>query len=286
MVHIRYWGHGPVWFDLTQHGHQYGVNWHNMANLTNIHQKPTESRVRKNSFYFLGRAIQGVQFVRGDHRVVFHFWALGGHSPTREGQFCLLIPNVTWLSYLRDILGPNLPVGPMFWWYQDKILLICCWGHDPLINLAQHGHQCGLIWLSIVNCLLPLRIGNWKYSQENTFSFSEWQIKVTLGMGVEGRGLALGVWGWGWGWGRGGWWWWVVVVVGRPRFFFSILGVVESTYQTGMDIFSLNIHKDGQFCPEICTVTWSFFRWDNLLLSKGLILWKQNLTNMWLKLWS
>ena len=163
-MHIRYWGHGLVWFDLTQHGHQYGLNWHNMANLTNIHQKSTESRVRKTVFIFLGRAIQGVQFVRGDHRVVFHFWALGGHSTTRDGQFLSLNTKRDLVKLLEGHFGPKFALGPMFWWYQDKILLICCWGHDPLINLAQHGHQCGLIWLSIVNCLLPLRIGNWKYS--------------------------------------------------------------------------------------------------------------------------
>ena len=170
-LYICYWDHGPVWFDLTQHGHQYGLNWHNMANLTNIHLKSTESRSEKQLLLFRKGNTRGVQFVRVTTELFSIFGHLGGTFTHQGWQFCLLIPNVTWLSYLRDILGPNLPVGPMFWWYQDKILLICCWGHDPLINLAQHGHQCGLIWLSIVNCLIPLRSGNWKYSQENIFPF-------------------------------------------------------------------------------------------------------------------
>ena len=219
----------PMWLDLTQYGQ---FNQH----PSEVHWKQGQ----KNNFYFIKRAIQGIQFVKGDHRVVFFFWALGGNSPTSDGQFCLLIPNVTWLSYLRDILGTNLPVGPMLWWYQDTIFLICCWGHDPLINLAQHGHQCGLIWLSIVNCLLPLR--NWKDSQENTFSFSEWPRKITLGMGGGGGGGWGWGWGCGWGWGGGGWWWWVVVVVGggggRPSFFFNFGGRGEHLP-----------NRDGHFFP-------------------------------------
>ena len=166
----------PMWFNLTQHGHQYSLIWFNIAYLPNTPYSLILKIVLWKGFLHCEKGDPNWWLSRGSRQDFFNFGGGGvvGALTHQDGQFCPEIHKVIWLCHSQDICGPNWTVAQSLFWYQDQILVIYCSVRVPMqLNFTQHGHHCGLIWPNIANLPTPLIFRNWKKCDKNIFTLSK-----------------------------------------------------------------------------------------------------------------